>query len=50
MTFYYLHRYHFKQLAEDNKADNYEIIKNEDINPQDIPNIKYVLFLLLIIY
>jgi len=32
--------YHFKQLAEDNKAENFEIIKNEDIAPQDIPNIK----------
>eukprot|EP00833_Pecoramyces_ruminatium_P010820 jgi/Orpsp1_1/1184852/evm.model.c7180000091256.1 len=32
--------YHFKQLAEDNKADNYEILRNEDIAPQDIPNIK----------
>jgi len=32
--------YHFKQLAEDNNADNYEIIKNDNIAPQDIPNIK----------
>ncbi|ORX58398.1 Mog1p/PsbP-like protein [Piromyces finnis] len=32
--------YHFKQLAEDNNAENFEIIKNEDIISQDIPNIK----------